>query len=252
MAGRLEGKVALVTGGSRGIGAAVAKRLASEGATVAVNYARNESAAGEVVGAITSAGGRARAFGADVSTESGAEQLVADVVGELGALDIVVNNAGVFEMGPLQEVDREAVRRVFELNVFGVLSVTRAALAHLPDGTNGGPGGRVINISSVVGDGQAAGGSVYWASKAAVNSITRSLAEELGPRGITVNAVSPGITETDMTAGADEMIAQMVAQTPLGRAGRPEDMAGPVAFLASDDAGWVTGQVLHSSGGLRK
>lgn len=251
MAGRLDGRVALVTGGSRGIGAAIAKRLASEGATVAVNYSRSASAAEEVVGAITSAGGRARAFGADVSTEDGAESLVADVVGAFGGLDIVVNNAGVFAMAPLEDVDRESARRVFELNVFGVLSVTRAALKHLPDGGAGRPGGRVINISSIVGDGQAAGGSVYWASKAAVNSITRSLAEELGPRGITVNAVSPGITETDMTAGADEMIEQMVSQTPLGRVGQPEDMAGPVAFLASDDAGWVTGQVLHASGGLR-
>ena len=246
MAGRLDGLVALVTGGSRGIGAGIAKRLASEGATVAVNYARSEGAAKDVVGTIEAAGGRAAAFKADVSDEADAARLVAEVVAAFGRIDVLVNNAGVFEMAPLEQSDRAFAQRQFDVNVFGLLSVTRAALPHLTEGR-----GRVINISSVVGDGQAAGGSVYWATKAAVNSITRSLAIELGPRGITVNSVSPGLTETDMVAGADEMIGMMVAQTPLGRLGTPDDIAGPVVFLASDDAAWVTGQALHASGGLR-
>jgi 3-oxoacyl-[acyl-carrier protein] reductase len=246
MSRKLEGLVALVTGGSRGIGAAIAKRLAAEGATVAINYARSEGAARDVAGTIAGEGGRAEVFRADLGVEAEAERLVREVVQRFGRLDIVVNNAAAFEMAPLAEVDGAAARRVYDLNVFGLLGVTRAALPHLPKGR-----GRVINISSIAGKGAAAAGSVYWSSKSAVDSITRSLAAELGPRGITVNAVAPGLTETDMAPKDEAFRSGFIAQTPLGRIGHPEDIAGPVAFLASEDAAWITRHVLDVSGGLR-
>ncbi|TFZ55536.1 glucose 1-dehydrogenase [Methylorubrum sp. Q1] len=246
---KLEGKVAVVTGASKGIGAAIAKALAKDGAAVVVNYASSKAGADAVVDAITAAGGRAVAVQADVSQAAQARDLVEAAVQQFGRLDVLVNNSGVYEFAAIEEVTEEHYRRLFDVNVLGVLLATQAASKHL------GEGGSIINISSVVTDVLMPTSAVYSGTKGALNAISGVLANELAPRAIRVNVVSPGyvVTEGTHTAGiaGSEMEAGLVAQTPLGRSGRPDDIAGVVAFLASDDARWVTGEVINASGGVR-
>ncbi|MBA9068456.1 3-oxoacyl-[acyl-carrier protein] reductase [Methylobacterium sp. RAS18] len=246
---KLAGKVAVVTGASKGIGAAIAKALAKDGAAVVVNYASSKAGADAVVGAITAAGGRAVAVQADVSQAAQARGLVEAAVQQFGRLDVLVNNSGVYEFAAIEEVTEEHYRRIFDLNVLGALLATQAASKHL------GEGGSIINISSVVTDVLMPTSAVYSGTKGALNAISGVLANELAPRKIRVNVVSPGyvVTEGTHTAGiaGSEMEAGLVAQTPLGRSGQPDDIAGVVAFLASDDARWVTGEVINASGGVR-
>ncbi len=246
---KLDGKVAVVTGASKGIGAAIAAALAREGAAVVVNYASSRAGAEAVVEAIASAGGRAVAVKGDVSKVAEARALIAAAVEAFGRLDILVNNSGVYDFAPIGEVSEEHYRRIFDVNVLGLLLVSQAAAEHL------GEGGRIVNISSVVTSLFPPNSAVYTGSKGAVDAITGVLAKELAPRGIRVNAVRPGFVVTEGTQAAgfagSEMEAGVVAQTPLGRAGRPDDIADLVAFLASDDARWLTGEVIASSGGLR-
>ncbi|GJD55184.1 glucose 1-dehydrogenase [Methylobacterium dankookense] len=246
---KLDGKVAVVTGASKGIGAAIAKALAKDGASVVVNYASSKTGADAVVEAITAAGGKAVAVQGDVSKAEQAHGLIEAAVKQFGRLDVLVNNSGVYEFSPIEEVTEEHYRRLFDVNVLGVLLATQAAAKHL------GEGGSIVNISSVVTDVYPATSAVYSGTKGALNAISGVLANELAPRKIRVNVVSPGfvVTEGTHTAGiaGSEMEAGFVAQTPLGRAGRPDDIAGVVAFLASDDARWVTGEEINASGGVR-
>ena len=244
---RLEGKVAVVTGGARGSGAAIAERLAADGAAVVVNYAKSAREAEDVAGRIRKAGGEAKALKADMSDPAQAKGLVEAAFREHGRLDILVNNAGRADFMPLEGVDVGHVKAQFDLNVNGPLFATQAAAARFPK-----EGGRVINVSSVAARGSFAGSAVYSATKAALNALTRVWAAELGPKGVTVNAVAPGPVETDMMrAVADEaFVAAMAAKTPLGRIGAPADVADAVAFLASSDARWVTGQVIETAGGI--
>ena len=245
---RLDGRVAIVTGGSRGIGAATARKLAADGARVVVNYARAAAAAAAVVQEIQTAGGEATAVQADVSDREQVARLVEDTVGRYGRLDVLVNNAGVLDGAPLDAITDEHVERQFAVNVRGALYATQAAVPAF-----GTRGGRVVNVSSVVADAPQPGLAVYSATKAALEAITRSLAAELAPRQVTVNAVAPGATVTDMLEAvrSPEFEARVVARTPLGRLGRPVDIADVIAFLASEESGWVTGQVIAASGGLR-
>ncbi|MEG9529369.1 MAG: SDR family oxidoreductase, partial [Hyphomicrobiales bacterium] len=227
---KLDGKVAVVTGASKGIGAAIAKALAKDGAAVVVNYASSRTGADAVVAAITAAGGRATAVQADVSNAAQARGLIEAAVKEFGRLDILVNNSGVYEFAALAELTEAHYRRIFDVNVLGVLLATQAASEHL------GEGGSIITISSVAASIHPATTAVYSGTKGAVNAISGVLANELAPRKIRVNVVSPGyvVTEGTRTAGisGSEMEAGMVAQTPLGRAGQPDDIASVVAFLA--------------------
>jgi len=245
----LSGRVALVTGASKGIGAAIAKRLARDGASVIVNYASSKEGADRVVSEITGAGGKAVAVQADVSKKLDIARMFAEAKKAFGPLDILVNNAGIFEFLPLQAITEEHFHKQFDLNVLGTLLTTQEALNHFnPDG------GSVINISSVVSTLAPPNGSVYSATKGAIDTVTRSLCKELAPRKIRVNAVNPGMVETEgtHTAGiiASDMEKQIVAQTPLGRLGQPDDIAAVVAFFASPDSAWVTGETLYASGGL--
>jgi len=241
----LQGKVALVTGGSRGIGAAIARRLARDGAKVAVNYSSSKQAAEAVVRSIREDGGEAVLAPGDVGATDGPAKIAVATRDAFGRIDILVNNAGVLAVATLGNATTEHFEKVFAVNVFGVAAMTRAAAPHLPEG------GRVINTSSIGARGAIPGLSAYVASKAAVDALTRSFAAELGPRGITVNAVAPGATDTDMLIRDQKFLDDAVAKTPLGRLAQPADIAGTVAFLASADAGWVTGQVIDASGGLR-
>lgn len=245
---KLQGKVAVVTGGARGIGAAIAARLAADGAAVVVNYAKSAGEAEAVAEAIRRSGGRATARKADLSDPAQAKSLVEAAFAEYGRLDILVNNAGRADFAPLDAVDGGHVKAQFDLNVSGPIFATQAAAARFPK-----EGGRVINVSSVAVTGALPGASVYSASKAALEALTRVWAAELGPKGVTVNAVAPGPVETDMlnSVMSREMKDARAAMTPLGRLGAPADVADAVAFLASNDARWVTGQTIHAAGGLR-
>lgn len=247
---KLNGQVAVVTGASKGIGAAIAKHLAAEGAAVVVNYVSSKEAAQRVVADITGAGGKAVAVQANVGKKADIERLFSEAVTAFGKVDILVNNAGVYEFAPLEAVTEEHFRKHFDLNVFGLIFASQAAVKHF-----GSDGGTIINISSVVSTLALPNASVYSATKAAVDAVTRSLAKELGPRKIRVNAINPGMVETEglrasPVASADTR-QQVEAQTPLGRIGQPEDIAPLAAFLASSDASWITGETFHVSGGMR-
>ena len=246
---KLTGKVAVVTGASKGIGAAISKTLAANGAAVVVNYASSKAGADQVVETITSAGGKAVAVQGDVSKSAGAKGIIDTAIAAFGRLDILVNNSGVYEFGPVEAITEDQFHKMFDINVLGLLLVTKAAAALL------GEGGSIINISSGVTAITPAQTAVYTASKGAVDAITGVLAKELGPRKIRVNTVSPSLTETEGThsAGmlASEFEAGIIAQTPLGRLGQPQDIADVVAFVASDDARWLTGERILAGGGLR-
>jgi len=249
MKNTLVGKVAVVTGASKGIGAEIAKRLASEGAAVIVNYLSSKAQADQVVADIIHSGGQALAVVGDVSQANDAKRLIETAVKHFGRLDILVNNSGIYEFAPIEEITPEHFRKQFNINVLGVLLTTQAAVKHLPEG------GCIINIGSVTSRLTPAGSAVYTATKSAVDGITGVLAKELGPRKIRVNALNPGLVETAGThqAGIIDSAAEaaFVAQTPLGRRGQPQDIAAVAAFLASDDAYWLTGEQLVVGGGLR-
>ncbi|MGR6329654.1 glucose 1-dehydrogenase [Sphingomonas sp. XXL09] len=246
---KLSGKVAIVTGASKGIGAGIAKALAAEGAAVVVNYASSQADADAVVGGIAAAGGQAIAVRGDVTKADDARALVTAAVERFGRLDVLVNNSGIYEFAPIEEVTEEHYRRQFDVNVLGTLLVTQAASPHLQAGAS------IVNVSSAITHVHTPGAAVYAGTKGAVNAITGVHANELAPRQIRVNAVSPGFVVTEGTHSAgivqSDMAAGIVAQTPLGRAGQPEDIAGVVAFLASDAAGWLTGENITASGGIR-
>ena len=246
---KLAGKVAVVTGASKGIGAGIAKALAAEGAAVVVNYASSKAGADAVVEVIAGAGGKAVAVQGDVSNEAQAKGVVDTALKEFGRLDILVNNSGVYEFAPIETTTEEQYRKMFDVNVLGTLLTTKAAVPHL------GEGASVINISSAVTSILMPESAVYTGTKGAVDAITGVLANELGPRKIRVNAINPGVVETEGTHAAgfvgSEFETGIVAQTPLGRTGRPDDIGSIAVFLASDDAGWLTGEKLTASGGLR-
>jgi 3-oxoacyl-[acyl-carrier protein] reductase len=247
--GKLSNKVAVVTGASKGIGAEIARELAAAGASVVVNYASSGTAADKVVAEITGADGKAVALQGDVAKAADMERLFAETARIFGPVDVLVNNAGVYQFGPIGAISEADFHRHFNTNVLGVLLATREALRHFAPG-----GGSIINLSSVVTRAGLPEGAVYVATKCAVEGITRSLAKELGPRNIRVNAIGPGIVETEGTHATETMGSeferQAVQQTPLGRVGQPGDIAPVALFLASDDARWVTGETLFASGGL--
>ena len=250
MARKLKGKVAIVTGASKGIGASVALHLAGEGASVVVNYASSKEGADRVVRDIAAQGGKAIAVQADLSKEAEVRRLFARAKEAFDHLDILVNNAGVYEFAPLENVTAEHVHKLFDLNVLGLILASQEAAKQF-----GPAGGSIVNISSVVSTLAPAGASVYSATKAAVDAVTRSLAKELGPRKVRVNSINPGMVETDgfRAAGLSEsdMRKGVEAQTPLGRIGQPQDIAPAVVFLAGGDSGWITGETLYIAGGFR-
>jgi len=245
----LQGKVALVTGASKGIGAAIARELAARGAAVAVNYSGSKDAAEKVVAQINAAGGKAIAVQANLSDPAAIEPLVETVAKQLGPIGVLVNNAGIYEFAPLEAITPEHFHKQFNLNVLGLLLTTQAAVKHFDP-----KGGSVINIGSVVAVG-APTISVYGATKGAVDSITVALAGELGPKKIRVNSLNPGMIETEGAHAAgiigSDFEKQIAAQTPLGRIGQPQDIASVAAFLASDDSYWVNGQQIKVAGGHR-
>jgi 3-oxoacyl-[acyl-carrier protein] reductase len=247
---KLAGKVAIVTGASKGIGAAIAKQFAAEGAAVVVNYASSKEGADRVVDEIAKRGGKALAVQANVANKKDIERLFAETKKAFGQLDILVNNAGVYEFVPLEDVTKEHFHKHFDVNVLGLILTTQEAVKHFDSG-----GGSIINISSVASTAATPNASVYSATKAAVDAVTRTLAKELGPRKIRVNALNPGMVETEgvRTAGITEsdFRKQVEAQTPLGRIGQPEDIGPAAVFLASSDGAWITGETLRVAGGLR-
>jgi 3-oxoacyl-[acyl-carrier protein] reductase len=247
---KLEGKVAVVTGASKGIGAAIAKHLAAEGAAVVVNYSSSKDGAERVVGDITGGGGRAVAVKANVAKKADIDQLFAETKKAFGPIDILVNNAGIYEFSPVEDITEEHYRKQFDLNVLGLTLATQAAVRQFNP-----KGGSIVNISSVVSTLGVPGAAIYSGTKGAVDAITRSLAKELGPRGIRVNAINPGMVETEGVHAAgiagSEMRKQVEAQTPLGRIGQPQDVATVAVFFASSDSVWITGETLTVAGGYR-
>ena len=247
---KLAGKVAVVTGASKGIGAAIAKQLAADGAAVVVNYASSKADADKVVSEITKQGGKAIAVQADMAKKADIERLFGETKKIFGQLDVLVNNAGVYEFLPLEQITEDHFHKQFNVNVLGLILTTQEAVKQF-----GAAGGSIINISSVVSTSAPAGGSVYSATKAAVDTFTKSMAKELGPRKIRVNAINPGMIETEGVHAAgfigSDFQKQAEAQTPLGRIGQPQDIATVAAFLASTDSGWVTGETLQAAGGYR-
>lgn len=249
MSAKLAGKVAVVTGASKGIGASIAKHLAAEGAAVVVNYASSKSGAEEVVSDISRSGGKAIAVKADVARKADIDYLFGETEKAFGRVDILVNNAGVYEFLPLEQVTEEHFHRQFNLNVLGLVLATQAAARQF-----GANGGSIINISSVASRLAPPNGSIYSATKAAVDTVTKSLAKELGPRKIRVNAINPGMVETEGLHAAgivgSDFHKNAAAQTPLGRIGRPEDIGSVAVFLASGDSGWITGETVQVAGGF--
>lgn len=248
--GKLAGKVAVVTGASKGIGAGIAKQLAAEGAAVVVNYAASKSDADKVVDQIAKKGGKAVAVQGNVAKKSEVDRFFAAAEEAFGKIDILVNNAGVYEFVPVEEVTEPQFHRMFDTNVLGTILVTQEALKHFNPN-----GGSIVNISSLASSVTPATGVVYNATKGAVDAITRTLAKELGPRQIRVNSINPGmvITEGVVSAGFDKSDFRQTfeSQTPLGRIGQPDDIAPATVFFASDDSKWITGETLRVAGGLR-
>ncbi len=250
MSQRLTGKVAVVTGASKGIGASIAKSLAAEGAAVVVNYSSSKEGADRVVAEITGKGGKAIAAQADVSKQADIEKLFAETKKAFGRLDILINNAGIYEFAPLAGVTEQHFEKIFDINVLGLLLSSQEAAKHF-----GPEGGSIVNISSIVSTLAPANSSVYSASKAAVDAVTKSLAKELGPRKVRVNAINPGMVKTEgwyaAGFGENELTKQVQASTPLGRLGNPEDIAPAAVFFASSDSSWITGETLLIAGGYR-
>lgn len=246
----LKGKVAVVTGASKGIGAGIAKALASAGAAVVVNYASSKEGAERVVDEITQNGGKAIAVQGDVSKETDVQRLFAETSKAYGSLDVLVNNAGIYQFQPLESVTEQEFHREFNTNVLGLILATREAVKYF-----GPQGGSVINVGSVASSVTPPNSVVYTATKGAVDAVTRVLAKELGPKKIRVNSINPGGVATEGTQDAgivgSDFEKQMISQTPLGRFGQPEDIAPVAVFLASQASGWLTGEVLRASGGLR-
>jgi len=246
---KLKGKVAVVTGASKGIGAAIAKSLAAEGASVVVNYASSKAGADVVVDAITKAGGKAVAVGGDVSKAADAQKIIDTAVKDFGRLDILVNNSGVYEFQPIETITEDHYHKIFNVNVLGVLLTTQAAVKHLPEGSS------IINIGSAVTEIYPPASAVYTGTKGAVDAITGVLANELGPRKIRVNSLNPGMVETEGVHAAGfigtDFEKGLVAKTPLGRIGQVDDIASVAVFLASDDSKWLTGESIVASGGVR-
>jgi 3-oxoacyl-[acyl-carrier protein] reductase len=246
---KLSGKVAVVTGASKGIGAAIAKALAAEGASVVVNYASSKAGADAVVAAIKAAGGKAVAVGGDVSKAADAQGIIEAAIKNYGRLDILVNNSGVYEFNPIEEVTEGLFHKMFDINVLGLLLTTKAAMKHL------GEGASIINVGSIASRVTPPNSSVYSGTKGAVDAITGVLARELGPKKIRVNSLNPGMTETEGThAGGyigSDFQKGLVAETPLGRIGQTNDIAPVAVFLASDESGWLTGEQILVGGGLR-
>lgn len=246
----LNGKVAVVTGASKGIGAAIARGFAASGAAVVVNYASSKTGADKVVAEITAKGGKAIAVQGDMAKAADVKRLFAETSKAFGKLDVLVNNAGVYAFAPLEDINEEEFHRQFNTNVLGPILTTQEALKHF-----GNAGGSVINISSVASIHNMPASTVYSATKSALDSVTRVLSNELAARKIRVNTIAPGGVETEGTHTAGviggDMEKQLVAGTPLGRIGQPDDIARVALFLASDDAGWVTGERITASGGFR-
>jgi 3-oxoacyl-[acyl-carrier protein] reductase len=245
---KLAGKVAVVTGASKGIGAAIAKSLAAEGAAVIVNYASSKAGADAVVRSITDAGGKAVAVRGDVSKAAEAQGLIDAAIKNFGRLDILVNNSGVYEFAPIEAVTEEQFHKIFNINVLGVLLTTQAATRHLVAGSS------IINIGSGASRITPPNTAVYTATKGALDAITGVLARELGPKKIRVNSVNPGMVETEGTQSAgvigSDFEKALIQQTPLGRTGQPDDIASVVTFLCSEDAKWLTGELIIAGGGL--
>jgi 3-oxoacyl-[acyl-carrier protein] reductase len=248
--GKLSGKVAVVTGASKGIGAGIAQELAAQGASVVVNYASSKEGAEKVVAAITRTGGKAIAVGGSVVHARETDNLFAETSKAFGKVDILVNNAGVYAFAPLEQITEDDIDRMYGTNVKGLLLATKACVPLIPP-----EGGSVINIGSVASEQTPPMSVVYSGTKGAVDAITRVLAKELGPRKIRVNAVNPGPVETEgfKASGVEgsDFEKQMLQSTPLGRLGNPQDIATVVAFLASEDARWVTGSLIQAAGGMR-
>lgn len=248
---KLTGKVAVVTGASKGIGASIAEHLAAEGASVVVNYSASKAGADAVVKKITAKGGKAIAVQGDVSKQEDINRLFAETKSAYGKLDILVNNAGVYEFAPLEAITADHFHKQFNLNVLGLLLTTQEAAKHF-----GPEGGNIINISSIVGQMPVAMASVYSGTKAAVDAITVALSRELGPRKIRVNSLNPGMVETEGLHSAgfaeSDFRKTLESQTPLGRIAQPEDIARAAVFFASEDSGWATGQTLILAGGQRQ
>jgi 3-oxoacyl-[acyl-carrier protein] reductase len=245
---RLENKVAVVTGGSKGIGAGIAKAFGAEGAAVVVNFSKDKAGADRVVDEITSQGGKAISVQGDVSKQSDAKRIIAEAKKTFGRLDVLVNNAGVYTFVPFEKFSEDEFHRQFNTNVLGTFLLIREAIDHF-----GPEGGSIINIGSTASSTTPPTLSIYVAAKSAVDGITRVLAKELGPRKIRINSVNPGATNTEGAHASGVMGTDferdLVAKTPLGRLGQPEDIARVAVFLASADSGWLTGEVLHASGG---
>ncbi len=250
MSKKLEGKVAVVTGASKGIGASIALHLAAEGAAVVVNYSSSKEGADRVVAEIVGKGGKAIAVQANVARQADIQRLFAETKKAFGHLDILVNNAGIYEFAPIENVTAEHFHKMFDLNVLGLILASQEAVKHF-----GPAAGNIVNISSVAATAALPTTSVYSATKAAVDAVSKSLAKELGPRNIRVNSINPGMVETEGVHAAgiadSDFRKQIESQTPLGRIGQPQDIAPAAVFLASSDSAWITGETLYISGGLR-